>query len=97
MLSRFANGKKRSDPKFWHEVAIVFTVFGLTGSTSMYCVRKLTNTLLGEGSLKEGPNLWRILYFGSSLPMYSVFLIGWGTLAGRRQYFVNFVRKMYKL
>ena len=43
------------------EAAVAFTVFGVTGSTSVAVVRPALKHVTGiEGSLREGPNSYRI-------------------------------------
>ena len=71
------------------EAAVLFCVFGVTGSSSVYFVRPCLKTLGIEGSMKEGPWSYRVLSILLVSPIYSVILITIGTLAGRHRYFSN--------
>eukprot|EP00928_Gymnodinium_smaydae_P098157 TRINITY_DN9068_c0_g1_i1.p2 TRINITY_DN9068_c0_g1~~TRINITY_DN9068_c0_g1_i1.p2 ORF type:complete len:247 (-),score=61.45 TRINITY_DN9068_c0_g1_i1:70-810(-) len=77
------------------EAAVVFVVFGLTGSTSVALVRPVFTSVTGiEGSMKEGPWSYRI---GSLLlvsPVYALVLITFGTLSGRHLFFANMGKKI---
>ncbi|ORZ34411.1 hypothetical protein BCR44DRAFT_125739 [Catenaria anguillulae PL171] len=95
-FAKFANGKQPGQQGFWLEVAIIFTVFAVTGSSSLMVVRKGINQALGvEGSLKDGPNSWRLAYVVFGLPMYSAILLTLGTLSGRGAYFRMMTLRMY--
>ncbi|KAJ1503027.1 hypothetical protein HMI54_008469 [Coelomomyces lativittatus] len=95
ILSRFSNGKTPGDPGYYKEIAIIFTVFGITGSSSLKLVRYTLNSSIGPGSLTEGPNTWRLAYLFCGLPMYSALLLTLGTLSGRGTYFRGMLMKMY--
>ncbi|KAI9176070.1 hypothetical protein H9P43_006435 [Blastocladiella emersonii ATCC 22665] len=95
-LARFANGKQPGDRGFWTEIGVVFTVFAVTGSSSLMVVRKSLNAALGvEGSWRDGPNAWRAGYVVCGLPMYSMILLTLGTLSGRGAYFRTVLHRMY--
>lgn len=94
-LSKFANGTQPGTLQFYKEVFIIFTVFGVTGSSSMWFVRRLVKMLCGEGSLAEGPNAYRLTYLMTSLPMYSLILLTLGNLSGRGRYFNNVILRMW--
>eukprot|EP00933_Yihiella_yeosuensis_P035477 TRINITY_DN29027_c0_g1_i1.p1 TRINITY_DN29027_c0_g1~~TRINITY_DN29027_c0_g1_i1.p1 ORF type:complete len:157 (-),score=23.90 TRINITY_DN29027_c0_g1_i1:65-535(-) len=72
------------------EAAVLFCVFGVTGSSSVALVRPCFKSLTGiEGSMIEGPWSYRI---GSLLlvsPVYATVLITLGTLSGRHAYFAK--------
>ena len=75
--------------------ALLCTVFGITGSASMYIVRPVLPHLGLKGSFKEGPWSYRI---GSLLlvsPFYTLILLTTGSLAGRHKYFAAMARKMW--
>ena len=75
------------------EAAVMFTVFGITGSTSVALVRPtLKNTIGLEGSWKEGPWSYRIGSLVLVSPVYAVVLIAVGTAFGRHRYFANQAR-----
>ena len=72
------------------ETAIIFTVFGLTGSSSVALVRPALKHTVGlDGTWRDGPWSYRI---GSILlvsPMYAVMLIAIGTAVGRHTFFAR--------
>ena len=77
------------------EAAIVFTVFGITGSTSVALVRPALQSTIGlEGSMRDGPWSYRVLSLVLVSPMYAVFLATFGTLAGRHIFFAAMARKI---
>ena len=43
------------------EAAVLFTVFGCTGSSSVYFVRPALEKVGVVGSLKDGPNSYRVI------------------------------------
>lgn len=76
------------------EAAIVFGVFGVTGSTSVALVRPALGNLGLNGTMVDGPWSYRI---GSVLlvsPMYACVLMGVGTIAGRHRYFASMSRRI---
>ena len=78
------------------EAAVLFCVFGVTGSSSVYFVRPCLKTLGIEGSMTEGPWSYRVLSILLVSPIYSVILITIGTLAGRHRYFSNMGLKILR-
>ncbi|CAM9367737.1 unnamed protein product, partial [Heterosigma akashiwo] len=70
------------------EAAVLFCVFGITGSSSVAFVRPILKDVIGlDGTMKDGPWSYRI---GSVLmvsPIYACVLMTVGTLAGRHAYF----------
>ncbi|KAJ1508156.1 hypothetical protein HMI54_010817 [Coelomomyces lativittatus] len=95
ILSRFSNGKTPGDAGYYKEIAIIFTVFGITGTSSLKLVRYTLNAVIGPGSLIDGPNTWRLAYLFCGLPMYSALLLTLGTLSGRGTYFRAMLIKMH--
>eukprot|EP00605_Chrysophyceae_sp_TOSAG23-4_P002212 GSChrysophyteH1.ASY1.ANO1.2451.1 assembled CDS len=77
------------------EAAVLFCVFGLTGSSSVGLVRPCLYKLGLEGSLKDGPNSYRVISILSVTPIYSVILFTLGTLSGRHAYFASQWRKIF--
>ena len=69
------------------EAAVLFCVFGVTGSSSVGLVRPALHSLGLEGSMMEGPNSYRVISFFSVTPIYSLILFTVGTLSGRHAYF----------
>lgn len=57
------------------EAAVLFVVFGVTGSASVALVRPALKDLIGlEGSFVDGPNSYRVLSILLVSPMYAVVL-----------------------
>ncbi|KNH07137.1 acetyltransferase [Perkinsela sp. CCAP 1560/4] len=87
------------------------TVFGCAGSTCMYVVPNIMSEFekippltprppdyryFGDNpSLINGPWLYRVLYLGTSVMVYNFSLLFWGTVFMRRQYFTNFILRMW--
>ncbi|KAL7750552.1 hypothetical protein RI367_003893 [Sorochytrium milnesiophthora] len=92
---KFSNGRAPGAAGFWREVAIIFTVFGVTGSSSMVINRRVVNSTVGEGSWRDGPMAWRAAYVTCGLPIYSLTLLTLGTLSGRGAYFRNMLVRMW--
>ena len=78
------------------EAAVAFTVFGITGSTSVALVRPALKKVTGiEGSLREGPNSYRITSILAVSPIYATLLVTFGTIAGRHRFFANMAQKIF--
>jgi hypothetical protein len=78
------------------EAAVAFTVFGVTGSTSVAVVRPALKATFGiEGSLKEGPWSYRISSILAVSPIYATMLVTFGTIAGRHRFFANMAHKIF--
>jgi hypothetical protein len=106
-----AAAAKPSQPKLWElprsELAIVCTVFAITGSSAAYFVRPalrflILNTPVGptlgldeSSGFIAGPWPFRVMYFLVMWPMYSMLLLTFGTLAGRGAFFRPFIVKMW--
>jgi hypothetical protein len=60
----------------------------------MYFVRPALASLGLEGSLKEGPNSYRVISILSVTPIYATILFTIGTLSGRHAYFAAQWRKI---
>lgn len=81
---------------WWAEMALICTVFGVTGSSSMYLVKPLIKDVFAvEGSLKDGPWSYRALCVLVLMPAYSLLLVSFGTLAGRHHYFKRQALRMW--
>ena len=77
------------------EAAVLFAVFGLTGSTSVAVVRPILRSTIGlEGSFKDGPWSYRIGSLVLISPAYACILLAVGTAAGRHTYFAGMSRKI---
>jgi hypothetical protein len=87
---------ERFTKDWWWEQFIIFIIFGITGSLTVFFVKPfLQKTLQLEGSLKEGPWSFRFAYILVMMPVYSIMLLTIGTFFGRYYYFKKFVIKMW--
>jgi len=86
----------RNTPRWYAEMALICTVFGITGSSTMFLVRPAVSDGLGlKGSMKEGPWSYRICSLVIMTPMYATLLVIVGTVFGRHAYFRHFSVKMF--
>lgn len=72
---------------------IILLVFAITGSTSALIAKPILTFI---GITKESVSVWFYypLYIIIILPIYKVLLLLIGTLAGQRNFFWNFIKKM---
>eukprot|EP00298_Acanthocystis_sp_HF-20_P029169 c8050_g1_i1.p1 GENE.c8050_g1_i1~~c8050_g1_i1.p1 ORF type:complete len:173 (+),score=69.57 c8050_g1_i1:37-519(+) len=78
------------------EAAVLFCVFGITGSSSVALVRPaLKNTLGIEGNMRDGPWSYRIASVVLVSPIYAMVLLCVGTAAGRHRYFATMSRNIF--
>ena len=98
LFSRFWTWTTQTRPHWresYTEAAVLFCVFGITGSSSVALVRPAMKHFLGiEGTMMEGPNSYRVLSFLLVSPIYACVLLTVGTLSGRHTYFANMSRKI---
>lgn len=81
---------------WYREMALICTVFAITGSSTMVLVRPAVSKGLGlEGSLKDGPWSFRICSLVVMTPIYATLLLVVGTVFGRHAYFRHFSVKMW--
>jgi hypothetical protein len=76
------------------EALIAFTVFGVTGSSTLYFVRPMLSTIGLNGNFIDGPWTYRI---GSILiisPIYAMILFTIGTISGRHRFFASMAFKI---
>lgn len=86
----------RGTLKWYGEMALICTVFAITGTSTMVIVRPAVSNVLGlEGSLKDGPWSYRICSLVIMTPLYSAMLVVVGTIFGRHTYFRHFAVKMF--
>lgn len=79
----------------YSEAAILFTVLGVTGTSSLVFVRPFLEYTIGlKGSFSEGPNSYRVLSIVLVSPIYACMLVTFGTLSGRHTYFAGMGRKI---
>jgi len=76
------------------EAAVLFAVFGVTGSSTLFFVRPALTAVGIEGSLIDGPNSYRVVSLFTVTPIYCTILFSLGTLAGRHNYFAGRAAKM---
>ena len=98
-LERFLAPKTmppRYTPKWYAEMMLICTVFGITGSTTMVVVRPaVTDVLKLEGNMRDGPWSYRICSLVIMTPIYATLLVCVGTVFGRHAYFRHFSVKMW--
>lgn len=88
------------DPK---EKMFVCVIFAITGSSAVFFVRPtlkaiVDSEVLGlplDSGFINGPWSYRFLYFAVMWPCYSLLLLTYGTIFGRREFFTHFVKKMW--
>ncbi len=91
-----ADVKAQTRPSPWVHLGVVMAVFAITGLLAAVLGRVLLNGLLSvDGSLWSGPWTYRALYVALITPLYSVTLIGVGTLFGKHAYFRNRVVRIW--
>lgn len=75
------------------QLFIILLVFAITGSTSALIAKPILTFI---GITKESVSVWLYypLYIIIILPIYKVLLLLIGTLAGQRNFFWNFIKKM---
>ena len=107
-VRNFSSNSSTSFSNFWNwttqvrphwkdsptEAAVLFTVFGITGSSSVYFVRPLLNNMGIEGSMMEGPNTYRVASLIFVSPVYACILMTLGTISGRHVFFANMAQKI---
>ena len=98
-LQRFLAPKEmppRGTLRWYGEMVLLCTVFGITGSSTMVLVRPAVSDILGlKGSFKDGPWSYRICSVVIMTPLYATLLVGVGTVFGRHAYFKHFAVKMF--
>ena len=78
------------------QILIIFIVFGVTGSSSLYVTKPILNTF---GIVKENFNGAEIfIYYCLKIVLvfiaYQILLVSFGWLFGQHQFFWNFEKKM---
>jgi hypothetical protein len=97
MKQRFWNWTTQERPKWsesYKEATILFCVFGVTGSSSVYFVRPCLKYIGVEGTFTDGPWSYRIASVLIVSPIYACILFTIGTLSGRHLYFANMSKKI---
>jgi Family of unknown function (DUF6787) len=85
--------KKRWGIESSWQVLVIFFVFAITGSSSMY-VSKFFFDLFG---INESTSFFvkTIIYILTVLPAYQILLLFWGTVLGQGKFFRNFLKKLF--
>jgi len=99
-LGRYWTSEPISHPRFsplwWRDTVLILVVFSITGSLSLLVVKPLLSSVFGiSGSLRDGPNSYRLLSVLLVPPAYSVMLVTIGTLAGQHYYFRKVAMRMW--
>jgi len=82
--------------RWYGEVVLICTVFGITGTSTMLLVRPaVSNVLQLEGSFRDGPWSYRICSLVIMTPLYATLLVVVGTIFGRHAYFRHFAVKIF--
>lgn len=82
------------------QVLIIFTVFGLTGSSSVYVAKPILE-MIGFSRLSFSPEFFwgGLSYYSLRLilifPVYQILLIAYGWLFGQFNFFWQFEKKMF--
>jgi hypothetical protein len=76
------------------EAAVLFCVFGVTGSSSVAFVRPALKNIGIDGTMMDGPWSYRIASVFIISPIYACILVTIGTLSGRHVFFANMGRKI---
>ena len=79
----------------YKEAAVIFVVFGVTGSSSVYFVRPLLTKVGITGTMVDGPWSYRILSLILISPVYATILLSLGTISGRHNFFAKVTHSSY--
>lgn len=90
-----SNLKQRWGIKSNWQMAIIFVVFAITGTTASYLSKPILSAL-GITRDTLNPFLYWTLYILIILPVYKVLLVTIGTIFGQHTFFKNFVFKMLR-
>lgn len=72
------------------QVILILATFALTGTTVVYISKPLLAAIFGS----EGIPVWaRIVYYILILPVYNLFLLGYGFLLGQFSFFWEFEKR----
>ncbi|MCF6170032.1 MAG: hypothetical protein L3J66_03540 [Bacteroidales bacterium] len=86
--------KERWEIESDRQVALILTVFALTGFSFLF-VSPYVEHLLG---LTEEDPFWlkAVVFVVIMLPIYNLLLIAWGTLLGQFRFFRSFIIRFFK-
>lgn len=90
-----SNLKQRWGIKSNWQMAVIFIVFAITGTTASFLSKPIL-ALLGITKDNLHPVLYWTLYILIILPVYKVLLVLIGTIFGQHTFFKNFVYKMLR-
>ena len=75
------------------QVVLILTTFALTGTTVVYISKPLLASIFGSA----GVPVWaKIIYYILILPVYNLFLLGYGFLLGQFSFFWEFEKRTLK-
>ena len=86
---------ERYSAGWWKEKAIIFSIFSVTGPSSMYFVRPLLGYMDITGSMIDGPMSYRLASLFIVTPAYSALLVLISHLFQRGPWGIWFVRRMW--
>lgn len=75
------------------QVVLILTTFALTGSTVVYISKPLLAAIFGNAGV---PAWAKIIYYILILPVYNLFLLGYGFLLGQFSFFWEFEKRTLK-
>ena len=82
--------------QFYLEWFTICIIFGITGSSAVYLIRPIITHLTGlSGTLRDGPNSYRLLYILLLSPSYYIVLFGISRLSNRRKFFDPMILKTW--
>lgn len=75
------------------QVFLILSTFALTGTTVVYISKPILAAIFGAGEI---PVWARIIYYVLILPVYNIFLLGYGLLLGQFSFFWEFEKRTFK-
>lgn len=75
------------------QVFLILSTFALTGTTVVYISKPILAAIFGVGEI---PVWARIIYYVLILPVYNIFLLGYGLLLGQFSFFWEFEKRTFK-
>lgn len=86
----------KNSSSYYIEYLTICIIFAICGSTAVYLIRPLIQSLFNiQGTLRDGPNTYRILYILLLSPSYYVVLYILSRLTNRRIYFEPMIKRMW--
>ena len=91
-MSWLQNLQDRWKVKSGLQVVVILIVFACTGFTILFIKRPLFALWFRDGDV---PAWMKIAYWVLILPVYNVFLLGYGFVFGQFQFFWNFEKRFF--